>query len=329
MRDSLLLEDEDFVRRRVWPLVSGGGEKRPPPAAFRVTLHRHRRDGRLVAAYCFEEAEQVFAKLYPDRVAGRGVHRITASLWSHGFGRGSPHRVPEPLGYLEEYGVLLMRPAAGDRFTGAAADELEALARGARRAARWLAALHASPLRLGPRVDAAHGALRLARRAAKAAASRPDLADLFRAALGELEQRLTAEPGPPVQTHGRFHAGHVFVAPRWVTVVDLDRACVADPAQDVGEFLHALRWEGAKRRWSDDAVEEACDAFLDAYSQQRPDPLTALTYYWSYSVLWALLGLAFRRRPGRTAWDARSDFLRAEFDDVPQRAAALLGRLER
>ena len=38
-----LLEDEDFVWGRVWPLV-GGGAARPP--TFEVTIHRNRVDGR-------------------------------------------------------------------------------------------------------------------------------------------------------------------------------------------------------------------------------------------------------------------------------------------
>jgi hypothetical protein len=68
--------------------------------------------------------------------------------------------------------------------------------------------------RLGPREDVAQGVFRLARRAAKAAASRPDLEDLFRAALAELEGRAASEAGRWVQTHGRYYLGHVSSRPR-------------------------------------------------------------------------------------------------------------------
>lgn len=325
-----LLEDEDFVWGRVWPLVSSG-ESRQPRSTFRLTAYRRRQDGRVVAEYSFNGRSRVFAKLYPDAAEGHAVHRIQDVLWRQGFGPASPYRVPEPIGYLGEHGVLLMQPAGGNRFAGAETRDREGVEEGARRAASWLVALHESPLRLGPGESVAQGAFRLAGRAMKAAACRPDLEDVFRRAIAELGRRCgtVAEPRAQVQTHGRYHADHVFLAPQFVTVVDLDRAALADPAKDVGEFLHALRWEGAKRRWHNDAVEDACEAFLDEYVRHRPGVLSELAYYWSYSVLWALLGLAFRRRSGRTAWSARSEFLRAEFDGVPRRAAGWLRHGER
>lgn len=317
-----LLEDEGFVWGCVWPRVSGGAV---PGSSFGLTLHRRRRDGRVVAEYVFDGAIRVFAKLYPDTGAARDVHRIADCLWRHGFGADSPHRVPEPIGCVEEHGVLLMRPAAGDRIVLTEAIDDEALREGMRRTARWVAALHGSPLALGPREDVAHGAFRLTRRAAKAAAARADLEPLFRRLLAELGERSgeAAETGARVQTHGRYHVGHVFMAPDCVTAVDLDRAAVADPAKDVGEFLHVLRWEAAKRR-SEVAIDNACRTFLDEYARHRPAALSGLPYYWSYSILWALLGVAFRVRIGRTAWSRRSDFLLAEFDDVPRHAGAWL-----
>lgn len=319
-----LLQDEGFIWDRVWPLVAGG-ESRQPRSRLRLTESRRREDGRAVAEYSFDRGGRVFAKLYPDAAEGRRVHRIHDGLWKRGFGPGSAYRVSEPIGYLDEYGVLLMRPAGGARFAGLETLERGALEEGMRRAAGWLVALHDSPLRLGPVESVAQGLFRLSGRAVKAAAFRPDLEHVFRDALAELGRRCrtAAEPSARVQTHGRYHAGHMFLAPECVTVIDLDRAAVADPAKDVGEFLSAVRWEGAKRHWGDDAVEAACEAFLDEYVRHRPGVLSGLAYYWSYSVLWALLGQALRRWPGRTAWSVRSEFLRAEFDAVPSRAALL------
>src|SRR5918999_2917581 len=108
-----LLEDEDFVWGRVWPLVADDETR---PASYDVTIHRNRVDGRFVAAYALGGSVRAFAKLYPDRDAGRDVHRIHDGLCGGGFGPGSPHRVPAPIAYLEEDGILLLEPASGERL---------------------------------------------------------------------------------------------------------------------------------------------------------------------------------------------------------------------
>jgi Phosphotransferase enzyme family len=321
-----LLEDQGFVWGRVWPLVSCG-ESTPPRSRFELAVHRRREDGRAVAEYSFEGFIRVFAKLYPDAAMGRRVYRIHESLCQHGFGPRSHYRVPEPVAYLDEHGVLLLRPSPGDCLAGLETHDREAFEDGVTRAARWLVALHASPLRPGPGGNFASDLFRLARRAAKAAACRPDLTDGIRDALTELGRRCptAAEPSAFVPTHGRFNASHAFVASRCITAIDLDRAALADPAKDVGEFLHGLRSIGAKTGIVDDAVEHACEAFLGEYVRHRPAVLSELAYYWSYSVLWTLLGLAFKDRPSRRGWRERIEFFRGEFDAVPRRAAPWLG----
>jgi aminoglycoside phosphotransferase (APT) family kinase protein len=297
-----LLEDERFVRDRVWPLLSRRGEGGPPSSAFGLRVHLRRGDRRrAVAEYSFEGPTRVVAKLYLDAAKGRAAYRILRSLWKRGFGPRSRYRVPEPIAYLAECEVLLMRAAPGDALGGREPRGSEASMDRMSGAARWLAALHASPLRLGPREDVAQDVLRLARRAAKGAASRPDLEDVFRRSLEELARRCpaAAAPGGQVQTHGRYHAEHVFLAPDCVTVVDLDRAALADPGKDVGEFLHRLRWEAAKAGLGDDALEEPTEAFLDEYARHSRVGLSGLAYHWSYSILWSLLGVACRPRMTR------------------------------
>jgi hypothetical protein len=319
-----LLEEQDFVRDRVWPLISGGHEF--PAASFALSVHRRRADGRTVAEYRFGEATRVFAKLYPHPLEGAGVHRIHDRLWNGGFGLGSRNRVPEPLAYLEECGVLLLRAAPGGRLAGIEAHDWDAFEDGVGRASRWLAALHASSVSIGPRETLAHGVFRLARRAAKATAARPDLENVVHGALAELDRRCAraAGSGVHVQTHGRFHPGHVFVAPECITAVDLDRAARADPAKDVAEFIHGLRSIGARMEGVNDEVEAACARFLAEYVPHTPVAPSGLVYYWSYSVLWTLLGLTFKDRPARPGWKERVDFFQGEFEEVPRRAAGWL-----
>ena len=320
-----LLEDEDFVWSRVWPLVSGGA-RRPPRSSFELTSHRRREDGRAVVAYRFGESIRVFAKLYPDAAAARAVYRIHDELCKHGFGPGSPFRVPEPLGYIDEHAVLVLRSAPGEDLGVTLRRDWSAFEEGVARSAHWLAALHRSSLAVGPREEMADGALRLARRMETAAALRPDLEETYRSALGQLATRhgTAAKVSEPVQTHGRYHGAHVFVGPESVTAIDLDRAALTDPAKDVGEFLASLSSVRTLGLVDDRKVDEVGGSFLAEYIRQGPGVPHELPYYWSYCVVWALVREAFKDRPERRRRRERLDYLRGELDAAPRRAAAWL-----
>lgn len=175
------LADVEFFSRRVLPFVFGG-VRTARPLEFGVTFQRRRQDGRAVAEYTFEGARvrealsrsrrgQPRAPDQREPVDARVRTRLTTSS-------SRAARVPR-----RRRRVLLMRAAPGERFTGADALDNEALQRCVKRAARWLVALHASPLRVGSHDDIAQGNVRLARRAANASACRPDLDELFRRAL--------------------------------------------------------------------------------------------------------------------------------------------------
>jgi hypothetical protein len=282
-----------------------------------VTVHRRRPDGRLVAELEFGPSSRVYAKLYRDTLAGARAHAVHKRLWAHGLGAGPIYRVPEPLAYLPDHGVLLLRAAAGEQLSSLAPSRT---LDGVRGAARWLAALHASDVELDASEDAAQGVFRLARRAATATASRPELEEVFRGLLEILAERYEAVAGRAelAPTHGRFSAEHVFIAPEAVTVVDLDRAALADPAKDVGELLHRVRWGAGKRGRLTEAIDEAGEAYVREYLGSSRFSLATLEYHWSFSVVWTLFVLASSDRPGK-GWDERSAFLLTELAAVPAR----------
>jgi aminoglycoside phosphotransferase (APT) family kinase protein len=122
------------------------------------------------------------------------------------------------------------------------------------------------------------------------------------------------------QTHGRYHARHVFVAPDAVTVIDLDRVALADPAKDLGEFLHRLRAQSRRARLGDEAANRAAHAFLEGYATHTHAIPHGLVYYWSYSILSTLLRLLELKR---SKWERRLEFYQAEFEAVPLRARSL------
>lgn len=304
----------DVVARELGLAVSA------PPEVV-VTRYRPARGN--VIEYRFEGGPRIFAKLYADEAEGLSSYRILHSLWADGFGPRSPYRVPEPIAFVAEHRALLVAGAPGEcllEFKGGPRDAWES---GLRAAARWLARLHGSPVELGPREEVSQGALHLEQRVADAVARRPELEAEVVGLVETLADRaaVASGPRPHVQTHGRYHAVHVFLGPDCVTVIDLDRAALGDAAKDAGEFLHRLRADVVKARLGIEAADWATETFLQEYGRSGGADLAALPYHWSYCVLRTMLGTL--RRGGK---EKRIDFYRAEFDAIPRLLRMLGGR---
>src|SRR5918999_4456445 len=143
-----LLEDERFIWRHVWPRIAGG-DGGTPSTGFGLTVHRSERGRRPAVAESSSGKANVVAKLYSDGDEGRSAHHILRTLRQRGFGASSPFRVPEPIAYLPEHGVLLMERAQGEALGGLEMLDRGAFKDGLSQAARWLGALHVSLLRVG------------------------------------------------------------------------------------------------------------------------------------------------------------------------------------
>jgi hypothetical protein len=281
------------------------------------------RERSTVLEYRFEGGLRVIAKRYAESEDALASFEVLSVLRSKGFGPGSAYRVAEPLGCFPDWAVLLMRCVPGQRLA-TLAGRSGPWEEGLHAAAGWLARLHGSSVELGAKEDITQGALRLARRAARAGARHPELEGLLVRLIRELAERARSAAGRRslAPTHGRFHAGHVFVAPDSVAVIDLDRVALAEPALDVGEFLHRLRALARRVRLGDGAAERATVAFLGEYAAHAHAVPSGLVYYWSYSILSTLLHVVELHRAN---WEKRLGFYRAEFEDVPQRASILSG----
>jgi hypothetical protein len=319
-----LLQDERFVRTHFSPLLSPDGTSALLGSDL-VTLHRARAEGRCVAEYRFDGNLRIIAKAYPDPRVGLAVNAIHRALWENGFGAASSFRVPQPIAYLPEYGIMLMHVAPGGSLSEMPLRSWDRFKEGLVEAARWLAALHAWPHRVGPVADVADDFSRLERLETEAAARRPDEAEFFGAASDELVRRYESlsEARTLVQTHGRYHSEHVFLAPGCVTVVDVDRAAVSDAARDVGEFLQRLRWEAARMRLGKAAMNEATEVFLAEYVRHSDSGLPGLVFYWSCSVLSMILRSARKSRPAGRHGNKRLRHLKREFERVPGLIEAL------
>ena len=315
-----ILGEPEFVRRELLPMVL---ERMGAPDGAVLKLMGRGGYTRGTAEYRLvgdgsHDGERFYAKLYADAGEGRSSYQILRGLWEGGLGPGSPHRVTEPLGYLPEHRVLLMRTAPGEPLEALEGRDPERWEEGVRDAARWLARLHAAPTRLGPSEDIAPGVFRLVRRVARTTARHPDTEGLTVRLMDELARRAGTVNGdrPKAQTHGRYHAGHVFLSPEGVTVIDPDRASLADPAKDVTEFVHRLRWKGLKAGADRESAERSARTFVEEYAGHHPDNLANAGYYWSYAVLFTLLR-QLQKREASASWQERMDALQEEFFNVP------------
>ena len=317
------LTDKAFLRNEVLPLL-GGQDGENDAKSARIIDNRD--EAKITAEYVLADGSKVFAKLYTDpseKENPEHTYRLMRALWEDGFGEGSWYRISEPLAHLPERSVLVVRGAPGvsvDTYLGTGSPEqLE----GVREAARWLARLHAAPVRMGRPWGIWRNYARLAQRFAFATARRPHWSDDLREKLGRLAPLAAEAQTPPrlVQTHGQFRDLHIFIDDGTVSGIDLDRSLPADPAKDLDEFLHRLRWKTFKlhRKQSDDLTH----AFLREYAAEAPrENLNNLPFYWAYHALASLVRHVPKKQESDPEWQDYVGFHSAEFE------LAAEGRLE-
>jgi aminoglycoside phosphotransferase (APT) family kinase protein len=277
----------EFVTRHVRPLL--GGRDRAPDAGYRVEVVRNGGTPRMTLRYVFDDGVIVYGKVSTDAVERYSLLR---RLWENGFGAGSTHRVPEPLGFCAEEDLLLMRAAGGACLaTLLLREPIEHLLTGVRAAARWLAQLHNSTLAGILREPACNRikVFELADRLGKAAAAHPTDLSLLLDYLQRLRSLAPTGPLTLVPTHGQFTPANVFVEGADVVVIDLDRLSLSDPAKDVAMFLFRCAALRAKGTGSPGEVEQLAREFLDAYQENASWTLEHLSYY---TALFALNAFA-------------------------------------
>jgi aminoglycoside phosphotransferase (APT) family kinase protein len=268
----------EFIARSVAPLC---GE----PGGADCLLQVVRLKGTRFTLRCaFPSGAVIYAKAYRGR-QGSALFGNLRRLWVAGFNHGSPCRVPEPLAFLEDENIVLMREAQG-RPLSRNLDDLpfEIAVEHVRAAARWLAALHATPISGFEREGACERSkiLKEADILAEAAAAQPSRASAllgFLDAVHELAQAVNPSPQLTL-THGQFTPSTIFVDSGTVTAIDLDTLAVSDPAKDVATLMSKVKYRALFRAGGDAVLaSRQADAFLDEYNRRAPENLANLQYY--------------------------------------------------
>jgi aminoglycoside phosphotransferase (APT) family kinase protein len=285
-------QENGFINEQVIPLVPEVKRNGSDPNCT-TTIVRAKGTGRITLRYDFDHDATVYAKVYTDAL-GQHSYDALHSLWTDGFGPKAKMRVPEPLGFMADDNFLVMRRALGTTMTEllfAKTPPLDLL-KAARSAAQWLAQLHASHM---PFIDVEPACERiklfkLSDMLSKAAAAYPEqlnmLLDLLQRvrSLAPKENETVLTP-----THGQYTPANVYLHVDHVSVIDLDRICMSDPAKDVAMFIHRVRSLLFKDAENDSKAEHIVREFLEEYRRRAPDNLRNLAYY---QALYALKGFA-------------------------------------
>jgi len=300
-----------FIERRICPLLRPGIKVSASDCITKIV--RNNGTGRLTIQYSFDSDVVVYAKLY-DNELGVYSYKVNQSLWENGFNEAGRFRVPQPLGFLDDYALLVMLGVQGTSL-GVAFDSDSSidLVAGSYAAAEWLATLHLSIHRAGVPERNLESLKQCwaTDLVMKAISVRPDKADMIRELI-ELLERCTAKlPSNHglVLTHGRYHHDHVFLSTEATSVIDLDRCRPSNPAKDVAEFIRLMRLSAFTNNLNIQKVELAISQFLSYYMARLPHVAECLGCYLAAFSLHSLLcGLKQRSNIENKGWKHIEEF---------------------
>jgi aminoglycoside phosphotransferase (APT) family kinase protein len=284
--------EHDFVHGKVEPLIPelAGNRHRGGTATFA----RAKATGRMTLRYEFAETAAVYAKAYFSNRFGVGAYESLRKLWGDGFGSQSCYRVPQPLGYIAEESMLVMREVRGASVSDLAIKSTrEQAAEAVRVAARWLVCLHRSHLD-GLEVEAPCEQIEVLKTASllgKIAAQFPERAPSLIDMVHQLRELAPSASSPVKLTalHGEYRPAHVFIEGDSVSVIDLDRIRLSDPAKDVARFVHVLKKTCYEAGAGDVRAHLLAREFVEEYRLGAPENLAHLSYF---DALYALKAFA-------------------------------------
>lgn len=310
------ISQPEFAQQYVYELLPEYVRLAKPTLIDDIHLSTVQNDGTGAATveYTVRASTKLFAKLYVD---DSGVHafNVLRKLWDDRFGPLFPYQVPEPLCFLPEHNLLLMREARGECLAGCLNQDMSKAADGIKRAARWLLDLHSSSVRVGEPDKPWYVFLKLADRLSKAVASHSEELRRLLTMLDQLRELETSRSERElVQIHGQFRPIHVFLNNEVVTVIDLDRSHPADPTIDLAEFVHRLRSTIYRADGPMDQANYLTKIFLEEYAEQSPYRLDGLASFWGYHVLVSLCRHMKHLRADDPQWERTVNFYTSEFE---------------
>ena len=277
-----LLCSNEFVSQRIVSLWWAGPYGTPADWTFEVV--RNKLSNRMTVKYSFGPGFEIYGKVYQDSSVGPETHRVMSFLWHYEFSSNSSLRIPEPLSFVPEANLLLIRKVSGAPLSDVAVSgHIEDAAAAMRLAAQWLAKLQKSQVP-GLRSESPCervGILAVADAVAKVASAAPEHAPHLIEMMHRLRNVAPASNTLPAQVpmHGQFRAAHVLVEGRHVNVIDIEKVCLGDPAKDVARFCHTLKKTCLEQAGDLERADELIRTFLAEYRLLCPSGLDNYPYF--------------------------------------------------
>jgi Ser/Thr protein kinase RdoA (MazF antagonist) len=152
---------------------------------------------------------------------------------------------------------------------------------------------------------------------AKAAATHPEQASQLLDLLQSIRKLAPSETAEPLltPTHGQYTPANVFLQANEVTVIDLDRICLSDPAKDVAMFVHRVKSMLYKKASGDTVKSEyLSNIFVREYQSRAEGNLANLAYYRALYLLKGFAKFAKDYAPADPARRPLEEFYLGEFE---------------
>ena len=222
----------------------GDGAQRPVVVSAKVLATAPGR--RTVVQYAVrglhgDRIELLIGKHFTDPERAELLYRHLHDLRD---GLPRPHRVPSPVALLAEGHLVLYHAAPGVPLDSIGARAIGTA--GVRAAARWLASMHQSTVRLSRHLEVRREAVSARQWAVAVAESQPALADsVAELASGWVQPaESSVRHSGAVALHKDFHPGHVLLSDGAVWAIDLDEARHGPAVFDLAHFCTYLSAEG-------------------------------------------------------------------------------------
>jgi thiamine kinase-like enzyme len=210
----------------------------------------------------------IYGKVQPGR-RGLRTNGVVEGLWRASAKYPGYLKLPRPLGYIEEMGMLIEEGIRGKPLSSRrTSTEFMFLPEAA---AEALAVIHEARVENDERITIQAELDRLDQVAEKFKYVHPDGYFLLNDLLNHLRERVQKTPEEDwLPTHGDFKYDQFMVHNDEYTVLDFDYYATAETSYDLGKFC-AYLVPSRPRDWMDSvAVEEARVRFIRRYRELRP-----------------------------------------------------------